>query len=891
MPWPDPVRSALALSSGARFYRCALQVNPFAYHAVQGTAPAFPDEATYNAALVEACLTNGIGAIGLADHYRIKTSVSLMTEARKAGLLVFPGFEAGTKDGVHLLCLFDPHESLDKIERVIGDCGVHDDAATAPLGRHDVTEFLAESIGWGCVTIAVHAASAGGLLNVLDGKRRAAVWTDPNLLAIGLPGPGSDAPPELRNIVANADPQYKRPRPIAVVNANDINAPDDLAKPSTSTWIKMSHPSPAALRQAFLDPASRIRLASDPEPEDHAELETLTWEGGFLDGSAIHFNQNLNVVIGGRGSGKSTVIESIRTVLDLEPASDDAKTAHEGIMSRVLQSGTKVSMVVRSHQPAPRTYVIERTIPNPPIVRDQEGVVLDVDPAALVPRIEILGQHEIAELAKDKKKRTALLDRFVERAPQLRAHRAETRRALSGTRAKLVEVTVEERDIEEQMSALPALEETLRRFEDAGLELKLRDQALLLREERVLGTVGERIETVDTMREAVQRVLPLDLVFLSDAALEDLPARETLAGAVQVLRELEARALRGADEIGSAVAEARAALSEISSSWDDRKSEVLQAYEQILRDLQRDRVDGDEFMRLRREIEQMRPLQQRIAALRSERAELESRRRSLLAEWEEISRSEFQSLQEAASRVNSFLLSQVRVTVTFAGDRDPLIRILREEIGGRLQEIVNTLLTHETLSVRELAETMRAGPKDVADRYHLTGAQAERLAGANEGTLLAIEELHLPPTTTVKLNIASGDPAEWRELDELSTGQKATAILLLLLLESDSPLIIDQPEDDLDNRFISDGVVPRMREEKRRRQFIFATHNANIPVLGDAELIFGLEAIGEADAAGRGSIDPERMGSIDSPPVRDLVEELLEGGREAFEMRRLKYGF
>ena len=84
--------------------------------------------------------------------------------------------------------------------------------------------------------------------------------------------------------------------------------------------------------------------------------------------------------------------------------------------------------------------------------------------------------------------------------------------------------------------------------------------------------------------------------------------------------------------------------------------------------------------------------------------------------------------------------------------------------------------------------------------------------------------------------------------------------------------------------------MPRMREEKQRRQFIFSTHNANIPVLGDAELILGLTASGEA-GGGQGRIAPEHLGSIDTQPVRALVEDILEGGKDAFETRRLKYGF
>ena len=156
---------------------------------------------------------------------------------------------------------------------------------------------------------------------------------------------------------------------------------------------------------------------------------------------------------------------------------------------------------------------------------------------------------------------------------------------------------------------------------------------------------------------------------------------------------------------------------------------------------------------------------------------------------------------------------------------------------------------------------------------------------------MRIEELDLPATTKIELNTApEGESATWQTLEALSTGQKATAVLLLLLLESEAPLVVDQPEDDLDNRFITEGVVPIMRQEKRRRQFIFSTHNANIPVLGDAELILGLAASGEGKE-GHAKIAPEHMGSIDSKPVRELVEEILEGGKDAFEMRRSKYGF
>ena len=141
------------------------------------------------------------------------------------------------------------------------------------------------------------------------------------------------------------------------------------------------------------------------------------------------------------------------------------------------------------------------------------------------------------------------------------------------------------------------------------------------------------------------------------------------------------------------------------------------------------------------------------------------------------------------------------------------------------------------------------------------------------------------------MNIATmGQSPDWKPVEDLSTGQKATAILMLLFLNSEAPLVIDQPEDDLDNRFITGNIVPELKKEKRKRQFVFATHNANIPVLGDAELIVGITPDGEA-GAGQSRIEREHVGSVDSPSVRHIVEDILEGGKEAFERRRAKYGF
>jgi hypothetical protein len=318
----------------------------------------------------------------------------------------------------------------------------------------------------------------------------------------------------------------------------------------------------------------------------------------------------------------------------------------------------------------------------------------------------------------------------------------------------------------------------------------------------------------------------------------------------------------------------------------------MSAYEQILRDLQQEHVDGDEFIRLRRRIDELQPLRERRQLVERSISELEQRRRNLIAEWEDLRATEYQTLRRTAKKVSRELERRIRVTVEFSGDRRPLAALLRKRISGRLGEAVDVLTQTPDLSLRELASAARIGSEALIEKYGLPPGQANRLARAPAELLMEIEELDLPPTTQIELNVAAeGQPARWQPLDALSTGQKATAVLLLLLHESAAPLVLDQPEDDLDNRFITEGIVPRMREEKLRRQFVFSTHNANIPVLGDAELILGLRARGEGNDRGRAEIPDAHSGSIDSKLVRELVEEILEGGREAFEMRRRKYGF
>lgn len=896
----DPNTNAPISSAGAVFHRCALQVNPEHYKSTFRGKEGPGNARSHAEAIVAKAAEIGVSVLAITDHNNVSGVAAFREAAEDRGITIFPGFELSSSEGIHILCIYPPDTTENQLGRYLGEFGIRDTKPSSTPSPDPFDDILEKVRGQGGLAIAAHITNDKGLFKVLKGQSRINAWQNKHLLAVQIPGAVEELPQSFRQIVENKNSEYRRVHPVgerlavAAINAKDVVAPEDLTDHSATCWIKMSETTIEGLRQAFLDPESRIRLnpkEGELESEEHAELVSLAWEGGLLDGMDIHLNPNLNVLVGGRGAGKSTFIESLRYVLGLDPVGEEADKAHQGIVQQVLKNGTKISLCVLSYRPARRKYRIERTVPNPPVVRDENSQVMDLLPKDIFPRIEVYGQHEISELTRSREKLTHLLDRFVEHDQSLSRRKADVSRDLEKTRRSILDVRAELQQIEERLSMLPGLEEKLARFQEAGLEDRLREQSLLVREERLLDSIPERLQPFYECLDLLRQALPIDRVFLSSGALQDLPGKEILASADEILKHLSSDAEQVMRQLEEVLERRGGEIVDVRSRWNDRKSEVQNAYEKILRELQQSAIDGEEFIRLRREIEDLRPLRERRSLLRMLENNHLDRRRNLLVEWEDLKAEEFRLLDQAARDVNKKLRDRVQVEVTAAGNREPLIELLRSEIGGNLATTIEKLKSSDALSLIDLATTCRDGAEELQAKYDLTPAQARNIAEAEPEVFMCIEELELPPTTAIQLNTAPyGEPPIWQALEALSTGQKATAVLLLLLLESDAPLIVDQPEDDLDNRFVTESIVPRMREEKRRRQFLFSTHNANIPVLGDAELILGLTTKGDADI-GQAWILSEHMGSIDKQSVRALVEELLEGGKDAFETRRLKYGF
>lgn len=908
--WPAIITQAASRSNGASFYRCALQVNTpfqdsfkgFDSRHRRGTAPYQRD---YALALAKGCKKLGIDAIGLCDHNSVDYAETVRDQLGQEGIIVFPGFEVASTEGIHILCLFDPNTNVEQLDHLLTELGLPpqdrwtNGKGLAPRQSPQSFPQILERVQHHRqgICIAAHVERENGLLYECAKTTRAQYFTDPNLLAVQIAGRHEDLKGFYRKVIDGEYEHYQRQQTLALLNCLDVYNLKDLGEPVCSTWIKMSSPSIEGLWQAFLDPDSRLRLLSEEPPKPHAELVAIAWQGGFLDGGMIHFNENLNCLIGGRGAGKSTVIESLRYVLDLEPIGDDAHQAHQEILQQVLSEDTRISLLVRSHRPASCYYLIERSHSQKPLVRDESGDALQVHPTEILSGVEIFGQHEIAEIAKDRAKQHQLLQRFrdAEAAAECEAQKHELQRSLQANRHELLRTQNESEALAEKLSRLPAVEEKLRRYKELGIETKLKEQSQLAHEEALLKTSRERFLPIKKALEQLRRVSSQNAGPLDTAALAELPNADLWERLEEALADFDEKMQACLDDAGAAINETEEKLLEIAAAWQKRRQEQQITPDKNLRELKA--ADSDAFLKLRREYEALAPLKKEARQLEQHEQDLKAQRLELLQAWEELKWRLFELDQDAAEKISHELQGLIRARVAKEGNLTPLFDLLQAHYDKRFSDAVAEKINEEhPISIADFVQHIREGKKTLRELYTFTEKQAEKLVNLPVEKIFELEELDLPTSIYFELNVAEKNQAPvWKPMHALSIGQKATAILLILFLESETPLVIDQPEDDLDNRFITDVVIPILRQEKRRRQFLFATHNANLPVLGDAELIVTLEASGESEtpagAAGGAKIHDEHIGSIDLASVKYQVEQILEGGKQAFEMRRAKYGF
>ena len=808
---------------------------------------------------------------------------------------VFPGFEPSLKQGkrgLHLLFLFDPEigrESYIKgFNLAMGGVSpwrgkeLQISSKSADEVFRELREFHGQVCPvdqdgqrlWSYITLAPHVDNDKGLLGALNAQ---VLQNFPHNEITGLEL-GDEKLPEDAMKKREWLPKAMAARRQAFFHGSDAYSVDEIGK--RHTWLKLASPRIEALRQAFIANDSRIRIAYErgangalteiANPPDvtvnqRPWLKSVTVSGSASffgasgegkSGTCFGLSPDLTCVIGGSMTGKSTFLDGLRVHVDAPLPQDEGvrKQVEARGKYRFLGGSPRVALECPGRDP---TAALHEQWPAV-FYTQTELQRLALNPEAVEDILARLVASEIQDISA-REKRLGEIDKELTRAA---SHLAKLDSDLA--------------DAEQALQRSQTAETELAAFSDAGVESLNRVSGDLRRWRSSARAVTELASKVDSL--------------LDSTATVDLPATEdSLANVLQIVgmaeseTELRAHWDRIRRSLRSAKAELDAANAVIKSITDALEVHETGLRVQVDRKLAAHGLDGakiNQLQALNVQASLGESYQANLNQVRQAQATADGSFERLQVERQKLVDQQRDVFDRVISAIHSQFDGRIEARRLDEGRKDTLDQFLRSLNQRGITRWWNDLTDEQSPTPQELLEKLYAN--QLADVGMSTVVQAtfqECLPLSKRRGLAAIR---CRDRYVLEFKM---DDGSYRWLDDLSGGQRVSLLLSLLLETYDErPLVIDQPEDELDNRFLFETMLPALKRLKGRRQIIVATHNANIVVNGDADLVIQLEA-----TANRGHV--AQAGAIEDPAVRDAIVRTVDGGDEAFRLRRLKYGF
>lgn len=872
----------------------------------------------------------GVDAVVVCDH-NTAAWVTLLQEALSAldieqpegwrPLVLFPGIEISANEGVHLLAIFAPGTPRQVLDGLLGKLTGW--SVSKPNHEQQCEQsavLVARAIhDSGGLAVAAHADKPRGIFVAPGVTARALDSLFPTLDAIELHDPqGTTAQTALshwkgRAVIAGSDSPHR------TSNAGQ-----------RCTWVKMSRPDLAGLKLALLDPELALLPAAPGAPAPPLGgarwIRSLRIENLQLrrqEPLQLDFNPAYNAVIGGRGSGKSTVIECLRLALAREGeigATNGGALEHNFANFKKVAAGRNLpgmmrpdSLLVADVQSGPEADDMLRFEWRSDgkdsgrvkvLRREGEGWVdtglAGSDPMRAAFPVRIFSQKQVLALALHPQALLGLVDETL--GPAKHAWQ----QAFEAARARLRQARVQLRTLRAEGARKPALEleyHTASRkalvFKNANFGPLLQGHQRATRQRRALGDFHRLLEQdVATLRRALDETVLLEQTALSDFESVTPTDAAVVEGTVRLREALAQRRATVAaqvTEMESLLSSAKATLA--SGDWHIHAQAQLAAYAAEMQRLKAEGIDSAQEAavavaavdRLVQQLAGIAQFEARIPAAETEVTQAEETlleaRLQLTAQREELLQRVFASdgslkvaLRGAAHGDGA--VGELRELLGL-GDRDKWPAIWEpEESGGKPKGVLyDATQADKATDVGHRLLAMKHGLED-GDRKVLDTDIPARL----QQRLKALPPERFDelagwfPEDEVTLSYRPKPGADHKPLTQASDGQRAAAMLSFLLAQGEQPLLLDQPEDDLDNALVSELVVRQIREGKQARQLIVVTHNPNIVVNGDAELVLRMQF-------DRGSIQALPSGGLQERQVRESICEVMEGGRPAFEQR------
>lgn len=618
-------------------------------------------------------------------------------------------------------------------------------------------------------------------------------------------------------------------------------------------------------------------------------IQSISTNAGFLEECPVQFHKGLTCIIGARGTCKSTLVESIRFAFDCDPAKiaillgegDGQGEPSYGLIKKTLGAGSVKCHVESKIDDESLKFTLDREVGAE--LRIYQDGVREHAGSDILHKIEIFSQGDLQRIAEDNSLRIALIDRpNTARIRQLTKERKEYGKSLLRLGSELRTLRVQISTLKQELQPEKTLKEELKQTEEACPKLSPELEAnRALFEKRHM--IMESVNAVANMQAEVISILsPLnDYVVRFANASSDVSRQEQ----------------QETDEIVNLIKKIEGTLRKIGESTSELQSHDLHSAIQKLKKvfdekneiffrLRQEQQAVNEFLKkqqnLRRQIEHMEKLAKdldnannKAAAHINERAELRARIAKIDNDIYDLRIKEIDSINKEHS-------DSVYLTLTSDSTSKGYQAMLFSMLGGsriRSQEDVAAALA-KTFSPAALIDIVESG-----NGQHFSDVLGRDLGQMNRVVSHLIDHADLykleAEEPAAQLDISMYDDGQPKAVETLSKGQKATALLPLILRPLPYPLIFDQPEDDLDNSFINKFLVKAIHELKKKRQLIFVTHNANIPVIGEAEEIVVM-SMKDPYAA-----NPSKIGTVDER--KQEILDLLEGGAEAFKTREARY--
>lgn len=634
------------------------------------------------------------------------------------------------------------------------------------------------------------------------------------------------------------------------------------------TYLKLGAFTFEAVKFALFDYTNRV--ASELPQRAHSFIKEVSFEGAKLEGTKLRFSPELNTYIGIRGSGKSSIIESIRYALGIElPENADRDGYKQGSVKNALGSGGKVTIeAIDRHG---REYEIRRIVGEQPDVYVNGTVQPGINIRETVLHKPIyFGQKDLSNTGQgfenelvEKLVGDALVDTRHEIALRKQAV-VETVRRLQ----KLSDVAEKQKEYENKKADA---EHRLKVYKEHGVEEKLQKQVDFEQDSRTMkgltGFVDGYIESLDEL------LAEYEDDFASSGKYKSKRNAELFKESLAIFD----RIAKGFGQIGKIAEEAKTASSELkdkATQFEGMKGALKEEFAEVSRNLSEElkssgatAIEPDEFLKLRKTIDNAKQL---LVALGKEKDQQTVLQAQLVADLTELNdkwHDEFRLIKARLERINE-QETALQIVIEYKSDKAAFLKFIKDLFRG--SKIRETTLDSVVTEFSDGAGIYR----ELEKAKSLVGNLGDTFASYFNDNLTSLLTWQVPNSFTIKYH--------GKQLKNHSLGQRASALILFVLSQRDNDVvIIDQPEDDLDNQTIYEDVIKLVRKLKPATQFIFATHNPNIPVLGDAEQVLACEYSDDEIRT--------QVGSIDCPSLQQSIVRIMEGGEEAFKERKRIY--